>query len=285
MRYLKKRKRLGILFIIPSFLGVCIFVLLPYMDILLRSFNVTGGNGNPSFVNYEKVLSNSAFRLAVKNTVYFTCVSIPLLIVLSLLIAYFIASRIKNSKWVQTGVLLPMVIPVSTVVILWNAIFHEYGFLNKILQFPPGGGVDWMNDRYAMGVLVLTFLWRNIGFAIVLWIAGISAIPSAMTEAARIDGANGRQRFLYIVCPNLVYYFLCITMLALVNSFKIYREAYLIAGEYPAESIYMLQHLFNNWFRDLQVANLSAGAVIQLVITVLALFLLLRVCVRKGLEL
>ncbi len=285
MIYLKKRKRLGVLFIIPSLVGVCIFVLFPYMDILLRSFNLSGGNGKPSLVYYQKVLSNSAFRLAVKNTVYFTCISIPLLIVISLLIAYFIASRILNGKWIQTGVLLPMVIPVSTVIILWNTVFHEYGFLNKILGYLPGNGVDWMNNKYAMGVLVFSFLWRNIGFAIVLWTAGISAVPHEVIEAGRIDGANGIQRFLYIVCPNLVYYFLCITMLALVNSFKIYREAYLIAGEYPAESIYMLQHLFNNWFRDLQVANLSAGAVIQLAVTVLTLFLLMKVCVKKGLEL
>lgn len=285
MRYLNKRKGLGILFLLPSLLGVCIFVLLPYIDILMRSFNLYGANVRPSLINYQKVLSNDAFRLAVKNTVCFTCISIPLLLVISLLIAYCIAARIKDTKWIQTGVLLPMIIPISTVMVLWNTIFGEYGFLNKVLGFPPGDGIDWINSKYAMGVLIFSFLWRNIGFAIVLWMAGILAIPSEMTEAGRIDGANGVQRFFYIVCPNLVYYFMCITMLALVNSFKIYREAYLIAGEYPDESIYMLQHLFNNWFRDLQVTSLSAGAVIELSAAVLVIFLLQKVCVKKGLEL
>ena len=285
MKQIHKRDRLGILFLLPSLVGASVFILLPYTNIIARSIGLYDANPAFTLSHYKEVLSNKAFQLAAKNTICFISISIPLLILISLFIAYCINTYIQKSNWIQTGVLLPMAIPISTVIILWNALFHEYGFLNKWLQFPSGRGIDWINSGYAMGILVFTFMWRNIGYAIVLWLAGISSVSSEVLEAGKIDGANSVQRFLYIICPELVYYFLCITILAIVNSFKIYRDAYLIAGDYPHESIYMLQHLFNNWFRDLQVANLSAGAVILLVFTVIVMFFVQKLCTKKGLEL
>ncbi len=272
MKY-NKRDKIGLLFVLPGFLGITVFVLLPYLDILLRSFNLNEYNRTPDFENYKIVIANEAFRLAVKNTFYFTGISIPLMVVLSLIIAYGISSYLRNS-WLMAGIVLPIMMPVSTLVLLWRTVFSEYGFLNRISGFAEGKGIDWINSKYAMAVLIFSFLWRNMGYAVILWIAGIKSVSVEILQAGKVDGANGFQRFFYIIIPNLKSYFLCIVMLGLVNSLKIYREIYLIAGEYPDEDIYMLQHLFNNWFRDLKVTYLSAGAVIELafLLTAISMF-------------
>ena len=107
-----------------------------------------------------------------------------------------------------------------------------------------------------------SYLWRNIGYDMVLWLAGLSTISPAIYEAARVDGANSWQQFTKITIPQLLPTLFTIVVLSLLNSFKVFREAYLIAGDYPHDSMYMLQHLFNNWFVSLDIDQLSAAATI-----------------------
>ena len=118
-----------------------------------------------------------------------------------------------------------------------------------------------MNAEGAFGVLVFSYLWKNLGYDIVLWIAGLSGISENIYEAARVDGAGELKCFLYITLPNLLPSLYTISVLSLLNSFKVFREAYLISGDYPHESIYMMQHLFNNWFVSLDIQKMSAASV------------------------
>ena len=128
--------------------------------------------------------------------------------------------------------------------------------------------VDWMNGATAFYVLVFSYLWKNIGYDIILWLAGLNGISPALYEAARVDGAGRWQCFRYITLPELRPTVFLIGVLSFVNTFKVFREAYLIAGDYPDSSIYMLQHLFNNWFVSLDIQKMSAAAVLTaLVIT------------------
>ena len=135
-------------------------------------------------------------------------------------------------------------------------------------------GQDWMNSEGAFGVLVFSYIWKNLGYDIVLWIAGLSGISENIYEAARVDGAGELKCFLYITLPNLLPSLYTISVLSLLNSFKVFREAYLLAGDYPHESIYMMQHLFNNWFRDLDLDKMAAAAVVNgMIIFLLIVFL------------
>jgi len=118
-------------------------------------------------------------------------------------------------------------------------------------------------------------LWKNLGYDIVLWLAGLSSISPSIYEAAAVDGANTWKVFTRITMPNLLPSLYTITVLSFLNSFKVFREAYLVAGDYPHSSMYLLQHLFNNWFRDLQMDKLSAAAVLTALI-IMGLILLLR---------
>ena len=111
-------------------------------------------------------------------------------------------------------------------------------------------------------MLVFTYLWKNAGYDMVLWLSGLSGIPPALYESAALDGAGAAQRFFRITLPGLRPTLFTAAVLSLLNSFKVFREAYLIAGGYPHRSIYMLQHLFNNWFLQLDTDKLCAGAVL-----------------------
>ena len=169
-----------------------------------------------------------------------------------------------------------MAIPVASVVLLWQCIFAKQGFLNGFLNLFGIPGTDWMNTKYAFAVLVFSYVWKNLGYTIVLWMAGIMGIPAAITEAARIDGAGERQIFWHVVLPNLKGSLYTITVLSLLNSFKVFREAYLVSGAYPQENIYLMQHLFNNWFVNMELDKMAAAAVL-----LAAVLLVLIMAVQK----
>lgn len=272
----KIRKWKGVGFILPSFFGLCLFYLLPYLDVVKRSFTGLLTGAWAGLDNYRIVFQNEAFQLAAKNTARFIGVCVPILIVVSLLFAVVIQKTAKG-KFLQVGFLLPMAIPVASVVLLWKGAFDPHGFLNAFLNMFGIGGRDWMNTGSAFWVLVFSYIWKNLGYSIVLWLAGLAAIPKQIYEAANIDGAGEVKCFLHITIPNLLPSFFTITVLSLINSFKVYREAYLVAGDYPDPSIYMMQHLFNNWFRNLSLDNLAVGAVLTALV-----FLVLIWCFWKG---
>ena len=156
-----------------------------------------------------------------------------------------------------------MAMPVASIVLLWNVLFTKNGFLSDLLELFGVAGQNWMNTKYSFAILVFSYIWKNLGYDIILWLAALSTIPPESYEAAKVDGAGGKECFFYITMPNLWSSMFLITTLSLINGFKVFREAYLIAGDYPQEHIYLLQHLFNNWFRDLAVNKLAAGAVLM----------------------
>ena len=142
-------------------------------------------------------------------------------------------------------------------------LFHSNGLFNAGLGAVGLKPVDWLGSSASFWVLVISYIWKNLGYTVILWIAGMAAIPKSVTEAAKVDGAAQWQCVRYIILPQLKPACYTITMLSFLNSFKVFREAYLVAGDYPHESIYMLQHLFNNWYRNLDVDKMAAGAVLS----------------------
>ncbi len=136
-----------------------------------------------------------------------------------------------------------------------------------------------MDSPTAFWVLVGSYLWKNLGYDVVLWMAGLSSISNAIYEAARIDGAGEWTIFRRITLPCLLPTLFTVSVLSLLNSFKVFREAYLVAGDYPHRSMYLLQHLFNNWFRDLSFDRMAAGAVLTAMVILCLIGLL-----RKGFD-
>ncbi len=261
-RHIRQFIQSDIGFILPSLLGVLLFTLLPLLDVIGRSFV---NAGHPGFINYRVVLSNSSFRLAFRNTLQFEMISLPLLFVISLLIAIAV-KEIKHS-FVTFAFLIPMAIPSNSVAVIWRILFDDHGIVNGwIVNVFHGDAVHFLQGNAAFWLLIATFLWKNVGYNMLLWLAGLSMLPPAITEAAKIDGAGKFVIFIRILLPNLKGTIFTVWMLSLMNSFKIFREVYLIAGNYPDDHIYLLQHLFNNWFSKLEIGKIAAAACITAVL-------------------
>lgn len=248
-------------FLLPNFLGVLCFALLPMLQVLAGSFQSAVGGRWMGLQNYLAVLNNSAFQIAVSNTARFTFVCIPILVTVSLALAVALCAIPRVGGTLRSAFLMPMAVPAASVVLVWKVLFHEKGFVNAALLALGGSGTDWMGSGAAFWMLVISYLWKNLGYTVVLWTAGLTGIPQSLYEAAQVDGANAWQMFLHITLPNLRTTAYSITVLSLLNSFKVFREAWLVAGDYPHESMYLLQHLYNNWFRELDFDKIAAASV------------------------
>lgn len=268
-------------------LGVVVFVLAPFLDVVRRSFLTAVTEEWTGIGNYRTIFANQAFRLAVRNTVRFTAVCLPLLIGLGLFLAVQL-SKLKKMQLIKSLFLFPLAMPAATVVLIWKMLFSEQGFFNGWLMkaglLSRENPVDFMGTGAAFWVLVFSYIWKNLGYTIVLWLAGIFSVSTDMTEAAKVDGASDRQCFWRVVFPNLKGSLYTITVLSFLNSFKVFREAYLVAGSYPHESMYLLQHLFNNWFVNLELDKMAAAAVCVGAVLFLAILLLQRLWDQGGKE-
>lgn len=244
-----------------------LFVILPFADVVKRSFTTAVTGQFNGIKNYQTIFHNQAFLLAVGNTLKFTLVCIPFLVLTGFVTALLL-NQLESKGFVKSVYLFPLAMPTATVVMVWKMIFYKQGFLNLFLTRLLGwtgfwGEVhtDYLGSGAAFWVLVGSYIWKNLGYTVILWLAGLMGIPTEFYEAAKVDGANSLQRLWYITLPNLKGSLYTIVVLSFLNSFKIYREAYLTSGAYPDKSIYLLQHVFNNWFVNLELDKMAAAAV------------------------
>lgn len=242
-------------------------MLIPFLDVVKRSFQQAVGSGFVGMENYRMVVENEAFRLAAGNTARFMAVCLPLLLVLSLGTAVLVGHVTKFQRWMKTGFLLPMAIPAASVVVFFQMVFDEKGWLGQLVGVFGITGRDWLASDSAFWILVVCYIWKNLGYDMILWLAGLGAIPEEQYEAARVQGAGEWACFWYITLPQLKETTFVTGLLSFVNAFRVFREAYLLAGDYPHESIYMLQHLFNNWFVNLNIQKMTAAAVMLVILT------------------
>ena len=256
-------------------------MLIPFVNVVVRSFFQAVGGQFVGMENFIQVFHSQAFRLAVKNTLHFILVCIPVLMAFSLWVSILMTGAADSRSLYKTTILLPMAIPVASVVLLWKLLFYPQGILDQMVVWAGGSSQDWLNQGSAFYILVLTYIWKNTGYDMMLWLAGLDGIPKELFEAAKVDGAGSWQSFFHIALPGLKSTAFLVLVLSVINSFKVFREAYLISGDYPHESIYMLQHLFNNWYGNLDVDKMCAGAV-MMALFVFVLIMLLQKILNRG---
>lgn len=271
---------------LPGFAGVTLFYLLPFFEVMRRSFVRSGNNVFVGMDNYCAVFTNGAFVLAVKNTLLYLTFGVPLLMGISLFLAMLLRNLAARRRFVS-AMLLPMAVPAAVMVLTLRILVDRQGLINGILTdvseaFTEISGfhpIDYMNSGWALIVVVCSFLWKNTGYMVILWLAGLAAIPKEVEEAAKVDGAGRWQSWRYIIRPGLSGSFFTIGMLSVLQIFKSYREVWMVAGSYPQEQIYFLQHLLQNWYLKLEFDRMAA-------LTVILSFVLLVVCLllQKRLE-
>lgn len=260
----------------PSFLGMLMFFVAPFCVVIYYSF--IAGALDHSFVglkNYIAVWNNGAFQIAVKNTAVFSGLSVPLAVVLALVLALMLECRIPFKSQFRTFFLSPMMVPVASIILVWQVLFHSNGVVNEFLSVFGVKAIDWLKSDYCMVVIVLLFLWKNLGYNMILFMAALNNIPKELLEVAEVEGASKAYQFFHIKLRYLSPTVLFVTILSIINSFKVFREIYLLPGDYPYEGLYMLQHFMNNMYnKNLDYQRLSASA-IMLAIVIIALIALL----------
>lgn len=248
--------------LIPSLAGVVILFVAPFLDTVRYSVTQTASGTFVGMENYANVLSNGSFLLACKKTAAFMAFNIPILLLSSFVISIFTTRKSRFNTIVKSILLLPLAIPVFTSSIIVQYAFGDTGWINSTLLFFHLPTVLWLSSDNIFWTLSADYCLRNLGYCVVLWSAALSCIPQTIFEASALDGASPRQTVLHVLLPSLAPGGFVVTMLAVINCFKIYREAYLVAGSYPPEAIYMIPHLFNNWFASLSISSLSAASVL-----------------------
>ena len=263
-RQKKKAKRISGLFLIPSFLGILTFLIIPFIVVIYYSFL-----DNPirrkfvGFDNYIAVFNNSAFQTALKNTLNFSIIAVPLAVILALLLAVVLEWKIPFKSQFRTFFLSPMMVPVASIVLIWQVLFHYNGAVNEWLGFFGVEKIDWLKSEYSHIVIVILFLWKNLGYNMILFMAALANTPKELLEVAMLENANKWQIFYHIKFRYMSSTFLFVTIMSLINSFKVFREIYLLTSDYPYDSIYMLQHYMNNMFKKLDYQKLSSAAIIM----------------------
>ena len=264
-------------FLSPSLLGVGIFFILPFCVVVY--YSLIDGVGSKNFVflqNFIKLFDNSAFRLAAKNTLTFSAMAVPLAVVLSMVLALMLESRIPLKSQFRTFFLSPMMVPVASVVLIWQVLFNYNGTVNEFLMLFGADKIDWLQSQFAPVVVLLLFLWKNLGYNMILFMAALNNIPKELLEVADVEGASEMYKFFAIKLRYLSPTVLFVTILSLINSFKVFREVYLLAGAYPYEALYTLQHFMNNTFDSLDYQKLSAAAVLMALVMVVIIALLFK---------
>lgn len=271
---MKNKRLFHLLYLLPSLFGVLIFYIIPFMDVIHRSFMDDMGRNYVGIQNYSRLFHSSNFLLAGRNTLVFIACSTPLLLALSLYTAVLLQQHTVLPKRRRTCAdkthgykftllyLLPLAIPVAALTGVWKIFFSKYGLANALLHLFGIAEYDWLNSEYSMIVVIATYLWRNFGYTMVLWMAGLTAIQPELYEAAAMEGAGFRQQFLYITLPLLKPLGFTVSVLAVLNTFKVFRDIYLICGDYPNKSIYMIQHILNNWFTNMEFGKITAAALV-----------------------
>lgn len=250
-------------FLGPSFLGVLVFYIIPFGVVVY--YSVIQGPMNHSFVglqNYQNVLQNKAFQDAVKNTLVFTGIAVPLAVVGSLALALMLECRIPLKSQFRTFFLSPMVVPIASVILVWQVLFHYNGVVNEFLSHFGVDKIDWLKSDFCKIVIVVLFLWKNLGYFMILFMAALNNIPRSLLEVADVEGASAAHKFFKIKLRYLSPTVLFVTILSIINAFKVFREIYLLTGDYPYTGLYMMQHFMNNMFKQLDYQRLSAAAVI-----------------------
>lgn len=270
---MKKKNLIPVIMLGISLIGFGFFYFVPFL--LSFSYALIDNPIHNQFVgmkNFQELFQNNYFLLGLKNTGYFMVISIPLNLVLSLLIALALykESEAKGQKYITLIFLIPLVIPSATTAFFWEKLFSEYGIVNKLLNGWGIENINWFQSKYAMTIMIFIFLWKNIGYNMVLFLSGLHNIPIDYYECALLEGATKMQTFKKITLVYLQPTFFLAFIMTFVNSFKIFKEIYIITGEFPHESVYVLQHYMNNMFLSLNYPKLvSASYIVTIAIVIL----------------
>ena len=274
----KRKSLISWLFLLPSLLGVTLFFVAPFFVVIYYSVIDNPIQGNfVGFENFVNVWNNAAFKQAGINTLKFSLLAVPLAVLLSLFLAAVMESRIPGKSYFRTFFLSPLMVPTASVVLIWQVLFNYNGIINNALKFFGSEKIDFLKSDKAQIVIVVLFLWKNLGYNMILFMAALSSIPKELMEVAALENASKFQVFWYVKVRFMSSTILFVAIMSLINSFKVFREIYLMTGDYPYSSLYMMQHFMNNTFASLDYQKLSSAAIIMFIVVSALVYVMYQV--------
>ena len=277
--YSRQEQLWALFFIAPYLIGLLFFWLGPVIASFLISFTDWELVGRPAWIgfeNYQRLFADELFIRSLVNTVYYTIISVPLGMIISLLLAIAVNQKLKGIVFFRTAFFLPHISSMVAVALLWSWIYNaQYGLLNHFLGLfgiPPQ---NWLgNPKLAMPALIVMSVWKGLGYNMMIWLAALQGIPEDLYEAARIDGANKWQQFRNITLPLLSPTTFLLLILGLIGSFQVFEQSYVMTQGGPAHATYTIVfYIFSNAFEWLRMGYASAMAyILALIIFALTIF-------------
>ncbi|CAM4121767.1 carbohydrate ABC transporter permease [Lederbergia lenta] len=274
--------------LLPSLIGFLIFVLFPVVASFFLSFT-SWDLLTPiqwiGFENYINLFNDETFKKVLWNTLYFTVVTVPVGIIISLFLAVALNQKIRFIKFYRAAYFLPVISSMVAVAVVWQWIYNpEYGLLNFILSLTGIQGPSWLSDtKWAMPAVMITSIWKGLGFNMLIFLAGIQGISESYYEAADIDGATWFKKFLYITVPLLRPTTFFVTVMAIIGSFQVFDAVFLMTGGGPARSTSVLVHyLYQNGFEYFRMGYASAMAYILFFLVLIFTFIQFTLQKKRG---
>jgi multiple sugar transport system permease protein len=265
------------LFLLPSLAGVLLFYCIPFLYSFY--YSLVDNLGSRNFVgldNYIASLKNDLFLSAGAHTLIFIGLAVPSGMAAALLISICLKNMNKGRVSATLVILLPLVIPSGTIVYFWKVLFENNGLVNELLV-KLGISYQWISDHeWKMGILVLIFLWKNISYNVVLFWSGLNWIPKTYYEMMEIEGGGAFAKLWHVTLTYLSPTTFVVLLMSIVNSFRVFKEVYILYGGYPSTDIYMLQHYMNNQFLSLSMQKLASAAYIMFLVIGAVLFVLYK---------
>ena len=277
------------LFLAPALSLIAVFFFIPVVASFLMSFTdfdiySLADSSNARFVgleNYKNLLSDPLFWKAMRNTLYFVFIGVPLSLIVSLATALLLNSKlIRFMSLFRLAYFLPVVTTLVAVAVVWRYIYHpSFGLVNYLLSLIGVGTVDWLgNPKWAMPALIIMAVWKNFGYNMIIFIAGLQNIPPELYESARIDGAGKWQELLHITLPMLMPTTVFVSIITIIGYFQLFAEPYVMTQGGPMNatlSIVLL--MYQEGFRWWRMGYSAALAFVLFLILFIATLVQLRV--------
>jgi len=267
----------GYLYILPSFLLLLIFSIIPIFLSVYFSFTEYNVIQSPTWVglnNYIRMLKDPFVTAALKNTVIYTLISVPLQTILSLVIAALIAGEFRNTygNFLKSAMFVPVISSAILVGTLWGLMLTtDGGLINNVLALFGIGQINWLGSiKTSLISVCITAVWKNIGYFLVIFYAGILDIPSSHYEASKVDGASGWQQFWYITIPQLKPITYLVITLGMIWSFQVFDLVYVMTGGGPGKSTTTLVlYIYTTAFREYSMGYASSIAFLMFIVIIL----------------
>ena len=270
-----RRKKIVWLLLLPGLAGLMLFYVVPFFGGIY--FSVTDGTYENNFVglqNYVQVLQNPMFQLGLRNTWELSLLCAPVIWLLAFILSAMLRTLKEKSTPFRNILLLPYLMPSSAMLLIWTLMFDYGGVVNRLVVAMGLERILWLEGDALRFPIVLLYVWKNLGFSVVLFASALSAVHPSLYEYAALEGAGWWTQAFRITLPQILPTAFLVFVLAWVNAFKIFKEVYFIGGSYPTQQIYTLQHFMNNMFAKLDYQKVTTAAYL-FAIGVMVLFALM----------